>query len=695
MNPHPPASRHGFLFSIRWIATATAVGVTVATVLAVGAHSERAARTALRHEIEARLQLQARSLAAASADALLGDFPELTLHPLVKDMRGRQPELAIVEVVDHRNLVQGDADPTKLNTPFAPPAGVIAPAVTDPAVRREAMTVANGLLIARAPVIHRNGQVLGSAFVGLPLAYIEHAVRAGRKGQALLLALFGVAGALLAFFLLSWLLRPIGVLRRGLERIGRGDLDSEIAVSGRTELSLLAGTVNDMARALKGAQAEMLERERLAHEIELAREIQRSLLPAKPVAAGPFDVRGDHRAAAEVGGDYWDVIPLPDGRFAVAIADVAGKGLAGCMVMSMLSALLRALRTTYESPAALLGALDERLSESLRPGVFVTLTYGVLDPAAGRLVFASAGHNPLVVWRRKTRAVEVLASKGIPLGAVRGGAIRATLRDEVLEFEPGDVCVQFTDGYSEAFRGGTVDAEQFGLDRIRSAVSAHAAGGAPGVLTALGDAVREWTAGAPAMDDETVLVLACRADADPFVRTGYDEIAESKRVREALEKLTAAESAGYGIEIAADLGELPRLQSWLMELPGFGELPVERRELAWQVLYELVANVVEHGCGEDRHRTLEVWWLPRRRAADAPSRGTFVLRDDGRPFVPEERKPADFSDPAVRSRGRGLGLEIIRRAAAEVRYVPATMRGNITEVDLADREIVEAERDAA
>ena len=675
-------SRRGLVLSIRWVATATAVGVTVAAVLAVGGHSERAARTALRREIEARLQLQSESLAAASADALLGDFPELTLHPLVKDMRRRQPELAIVDVVDHRNLVQGDADPTKLGLPFTPPAGVASPPATDPEARRETMTVANGMLVARAPVIHRNGQVLGSTYVGLPLAYIEHAVRAARKGQALLLALFGAAGALLAFLLLSWLLRPIGALRRGLERIGRGDLDSEIAVTGRTELTLLADTVNDMARALKRAQAEMLERERLGHEIELAREIQRSLLPAKPVTAGAFDVRGDHRAAAEVGGDYWDVFPLANGRLGVAIADVSGKGLAGCMVMSMLSTLLRTLRAMHESPAALLAALDERLSESLRPGVFVTITYGVLDPAAGRLVFASAGHNPLIVWRRRTGATEVLASKGIPVGAVRGGAIRATLRDEVLEFEPGDVCVQFTDGYSEAFQGGAADAEQFGLDRLRSAVAVQAAAGAPAVLAAVGGAVREWTAGSPAMDDETLLVLACRADAPPFVRSVREEPLEAARERVALARLAEAERAGHGIEVAADLGDLPRLAKWIEGLPGFERLETSRRELATQVLYELVANVVEHGCGEGHRGRVAAWWLPQPGVTDEPGRGTFVVRDDGRPFLPGERTPADFSDPAVRARGRGLGLEIIHRAAAGVRYAPATSRGNITEVDL-------------
>ncbi len=682
----PPArAARGLVLSLRWIATGAAVALTVASVLAVGAQSERAARAALRHEIEARLQLQARSLAASSADALLGDFPELTLHPLVREMRQHQPELAEVTVVDHRGRVQGHEDARALGTPFQPPAG-LPPAAADPVAREEFLGTAGARLVARAPVLHRNGGVIGAAFVSLPLAYIESTVRAARRAQALLLGAFMVAGAALAFLLMSRLLRPIAVLRAGLERIGRGDLDSPLPETGITELGRLAATVNDMAAALKRGQAEMLERERLAHELELARDIQRSLLPSRAVVAGPFDIRGDQRAAAEVGGDYWDVLELPDGRIGVAVADVSGKGLAGCMVMSMLSALLRALRATHDSPAALLAALDERLSESLRPGVFVTLTYGVLDPRTGRLVFASAGHNPIVVWRKRSGEVEVRASKGIPIGAIRGGAIRATLRDETLELEPGDLCVQFTDGYTEAPRPGT--GEQFGLDRLRAAVAAHAPAGGAAVLGALPAALREWSGEGPARDDETLLVVACDPAAAPFARGAAAESRDEAEAREALEGLAHAERAGHGLELPARLAALAAIEPWLGRLPGFAGVPADELERLRLVLYELCANIVEHGCDEDGRPGLAVWWLPDPAGGGGAGRvpsGSFVLRDEGRPFRPGPYRAADFTDPSVRARGRGLGLEIIHRTAAGIRYRPATARGNITQFDVGSR----------
>ena len=194
----------------------------------------------------------------------------------------------------------------------------------------------------------------------------------------------------------------------------------------------------------------------------LARRIQGSLLPAVPLRQGPFEIRGSHRAAEEVGGDFYDHFLLPDGRVGLAIADVSGKGLAGCLVMSMLSAMVRAYRELESSPAALLATLDARLGETLAAGGFVTMFYGILDTERCELTYASAGHSPLIVFRHDSGRVESLRTKGIPLGAVRGGAIRGTLSDETVRIAPGDVLVQFTDGVKEAFDPS--GREQFGLE---------------------------------------------------------------------------------------------------------------------------------------------------------------------------------------------------------------------------------------
>src|SRR6185436_19468802 len=123
----------------------------------------------------------------------------------------------------------------------------------------------------------------------------------------------------------------------------------------------------------------------------------------------------------------------PDGRVGLAIADVAGKGLGGCLVMSMLAAALRGAHARFDSPAALLVNLEQHLETTLRRGEFITMFYGVLDPGTGHLVWASAGHTPPLLFRAASGDVEALPSRGIPLGALGGGRLRTTLSDRTVD----------------------------------------------------------------------------------------------------------------------------------------------------------------------------------------------------------------------------------------------------------------------
>ena len=669
------------IISIRWIVTSAAVLLTAATALSVGAVDERNARSALTGEIESRLLLLARNLALTSSSALLGDFPEMTLQPLVKETVANESGLAFVIVVDHRDRIQGHADARLLGTHFEPPPGLRPATPERPLQAGETLAASPGLIVASAAIPSPGGGAIGRTLVGLNRNYIESRVAAARRQQAVTLALFLVLGVGAAFVLMSQLLRPVGLLREGIERVGRGDLDTPIQLRDRTEFGLLAGAVNEMTGRLKHAQFELIERERLAHEVDLARQIQESLLPKGTVTAGHITLRGDHRAAAEVGGDYYDILPLPDGRIAIAIADVSGKGLAGCLVMSMLSALLRALRNTYTSPAALLGELDERLGESLRPGVFVTMFYGILDPATGQMVFTSAGHNPMILYRHAERTTELLQPKGIPLAALRGGIARGMLYDEVVQLRPGDVMVQFTDGYSEAF-----DADhtaEYGIERIRRIVTQTAARGPDAICQSLNEDVRRWEGDGPPSDDQTLLIATLAADA--FQPVQEEACAPGDSVCVALKRLADAERAGHGLRLTSSLDSIAAIREWLRRTEVLNELGEDDAQLLGSALYEVCANVAEHGFGEAGAHTFELWWQPPRPddgaglpAVERARRGAFVVRDDGAPFRPDNRKGLDFDNPGVRRRGRGLGLEIIHRVMHEVGYHPGTSRGNIT-----------------
>jgi serine phosphatase RsbU (regulator of sigma subunit) len=679
------------VISMRWVVTAATVVLLTAAVVGVGAVSEQHTRLALTRELETRLLLEARNLSLTGAGALLTGLPELTLHPLVREMQTERPELAFVVVLDHRGLIQGHVDARRLGQSYQLPKGlheVEAPMRLAPGER---LLASRDLLVVQAPIASIVGQHVGTALVGMKRAYIDRTVAAARRSLVVILAGLLALGIALALVFMSFLLRPIGALRAGLERIGRGDLSTPIRLSDRTELGMLATTVNEMSSQLVVAQRETVEKERLKREVEIAREIQSRLLPAGPHLVGDFVVGGWQRAAAEVGGDYYDLLTLPDGRVGLAIADVSGKGLGGCLVMSMLSAALRGAHARYDSPSALLVSLEEHLATTLRRGEFITMFYGVLDPVTGRLVWASAGHTPPLVYRAASGEVEVLASRGIPLGALAGGRLRTSLDDRALELAPGDLMVLFTDGFHEAF--DVAGNEQFGLERMREVIASQAAHGGEAVVEALRLAVEEWSGLALPADDETLLVVGRRGQVLALPRL---PLVSDAGALDPLATLRLAKATGQAIRFAADLAGLEALEPWLDRCPLLRELPSEERLQLASALYEALANVVEHGYGGDRSRHVDLWWLTEPRAGDGPppSHGSrtgpavdldarvraacFVMRDHGRPFRPDGWRRSDFKDPAVRRRGRGLGLDILHLTLSDVTYHPETEAGNVT-----------------
>jgi serine phosphatase RsbU (regulator of sigma subunit)/anti-sigma regulatory factor (Ser/Thr protein kinase) len=662
------------VFSMRWIVAGSAAVLVTLAVLGVTAITERRTRGVLIRETEARLLLQARNLAVTSTGALLTEYPELTLAPLLTEMQAQQPELGLLVVVDRSGTIQGHTEVRRIGSRYVPPSDLTRfPTSVTPGVG-ESLTGNASMLVASAPILDARGELLGKAFVGLRRSHVEEAL--AEIGNRQLLVLGGLLAAAVAcsFGLMSVLLRPIGALRAGIERIGRGELDAPIRLADRTEFGLLAGAVNDMAADLRAAQAEMVERGRLAHEMDLAQEVQRALLPGKPTAAGEFLVVGQQWAAAEVGGDFYDVQTLPDGTIALTIADVAGKGLAGCMVASMLFSLVRALRPFHASPKALLVCLDERLSEILRRGTFVTMFYGLLDPHTGRLTYASAGHNPALLYRAQERRVEWHGSKGIPLGAIRGGAIAMTLEDFVLELGPGDLLLQSTDGINEAAAPGTN--KEFGFEGMEKTALQFATLGAHEVVARLHQAVDDWRGGGLPMDDETVLIVSREGAAERVVASPNGTPIEQGDT-EALRRFEAGWKNGVCLRLAASLDSLPAIQEWLVGAGVVPSLTDESASLLNLALYEVCANIAEHGYGEDAAQSFEIWWEPSARHAG----GSFVIRDHGRPFRPDVPKRVDLNDPEARKRGRGLGLEIIYLTMQRVQYHPGTRAGNLTILD--------------
>jgi serine phosphatase RsbU (regulator of sigma subunit) len=209
------------------------------------------------------------------------------------------------------------------------------------------------------------------------------------------------------------------------------------------------------------------ERQRLQEQMDLARTIQQGLLPRDIASPAGFDIAGEGKPCEDTSGDYYDVIPLSDGRYALVMGDVSGHGLGPALFMASTRAQVHALLHFTPAPERVLKALNGFLARDLPRGSFMSLFLGLLDPAERTLVYASAGHSaPL--WVRAGGRIEELAPTGPVLGPFPEVVYRA---NGPLTLETGDVLTLFTDGLFEA-KGP--NEEMYGDERLQRSVVAHA-----------------------------------------------------------------------------------------------------------------------------------------------------------------------------------------------------------------------------
>ena len=220
-------------------------------------------------------------------------------------------------------------------------------------------------------------------------------------------------------------------------------------------------------------------------------------------------------AASEVGGDYYDFVDLGDGRLAVAIGDVSGKGIQAAFYMTLVKGFLRSLVRQFDSPADVLRHLNALFCENAPRGTFISMIFGILDVQAGTFTFARAGHNPLILQRKRgsdatSTKPEFAQPRGLGIGMVKGDRFDARIEEQTLDLTNGDTVVLYTDGFSEAMNPARV---LYGDDRL--ALSVHELGErtAAEIVSGLATGVQHFAGSAPQHDDMTIVVLKLQATA--------------------------------------------------------------------------------------------------------------------------------------------------------------------------------------
>lgn len=280
-------------------------------------------------------------------------------------------------------------------------------------------------------------------------------------------------------------------------------------------LNKLPGPFDDRDELLAGALGSLIgitikrqilldaaaEKERLEHDLNIARHIQTQMLPkAQPEVAG-FDIAGWNQPADQTGGDCYSFLPLPGGQLGFLIADASGHGIGPALVVTQCRAMIRALAGHGVDMADIAGRVNNLLSEDLPGGRFVTACFGVLDPASHTAHYVSAGHGPLLWFHAATGEVDQFGSSGLPLAVMEDSDYAMA---KPITFEPGDLFCLLTDGFTEWTRP---DGDQYGDDRMTEIIKQHRGLSSAELIRVIHEDVLRFSEGTSQADDLTVVII--------------------------------------------------------------------------------------------------------------------------------------------------------------------------------------------
>ena len=359
--------------------------------------------------------------------------------------------------------------------------------------------------------------------------------------------------------------------------------------------------------------------ERMENELNIARSIQMAMVPK---VFPPFpdrldlDIYGMVNPAKEVGGDLYDFYLRTDKLF-FCIGDVSGKGVPAALVMATIRSLFRSIAVQEEGPAAIMGRMNDTLSEQNGQNMFVTLFLGILDMHTGRLDYCNAGHNAPVLQGRKLEVVP-----NLPLGIMQGYVYQA----QTTQLEYNQLLFLYTDGLTEAENDSQ---HQYGEERMLNVLQGIANNRPRNVVETLQADVEAFVGDAQQSDDLTMMAIRYQIPAIVFRN---------------------------------DIQQIPTLSEWIegLNLPQELDMPVNL------ALEEAVSNVMLYAYPENRNGQVLVEFA--RTSDQAGEKIVFTISDTGIPFDPTQKEEVDITLSSEQRAIGGLGIHLVRKLMDEMEY---------------------------
>src|SRR3954471_18775412 len=294
-----------------------------------------------------------------------------------------------------------------------------------------------------------------------------------------------------------------GKQNMGVLALGNGPTSPSFSAS---DFVVFKSIAEQSAFALYNAiiYSEANEKKRLDHDLEIARDIQRILLPSEAPVIPGFEIHGINIPARHVSGDYFDYVEVDRARLGVAIADVSGKGVPASIIMAICRSVLRSQATGNISPADVLQKVNRQLYPDIKEDMFISMAYVILDHAQGSVTLCRAGHDAPILYEHETRTATAVKPPGMVVGIDSGSVFDRITGDFELSLKRDDCLLLYTDGVTEAL---DANGDEFGVERMMECIRASAPEGAPAMITRLIDELRSFVGAQPQNDDITLIAI--------------------------------------------------------------------------------------------------------------------------------------------------------------------------------------------
>ncbi len=400
----------------------------------------------------------ARSLAIGSKDFLL----EQRIPDLVKicyEIKGKGEDIIYTVIIDYKDIIKG-----------AWREDLVGKNISEISVFKKDTNFIfeNFLVFNRVFDIVYMDKIIGKAIVGVSSKNLDILIKNIEKRIFIIFLLVLISGFFGIFLLGSYIVSPVKKIIKVIEKIGKGEFNVYTGIKRKDEIGKIAKEIEKMSRELWKAQKEIMEKEKIKRDMEIAKEIQKTLIPSFIPEIPEYEIEFFYKPAFFVSGDYIDIIKIPFDRYFIILGDVSGKGVGSSILMGMVKMNTISLSKGITTPKSFLISLYNSMRDLMPEEMFITLIVCVLEKD-GSIFFSNAGHYPPLIYKFSQNKFEEIKMESLPLGFsfLNISEFADSIKEKRIKIEKGDIFMIYTDGLIDL---ENEYGETFGEERIKNII---------------------------------------------------------------------------------------------------------------------------------------------------------------------------------------------------------------------------------